>query len=352
MSGRVEIDVNAYSYIVIGSSIIIDFWRSRALYRVARKYNSQALEADALHFQTDIYSSIVVIVGLASVQLGFLPGDAISASCVAIIVIWISIRLGKRTIDVLLDRMPEGMDSRISRIVAKVAGVEQIRSLRIRESGSKTFIEIVIGIHRLSIFDQVHRIMDSVEGEVTRAIPRSEIIVHAEPVIGPAERLTDSVSWLVQQSGLAAHNVVILNTGGRYHVQLDIEYPPGTSFEQAHAKASEVEQRIRDELQGIDRVHVHLEEQASDAIETLRVTDAEDQLVSQIRETVASAARVKGCGPIECYKSIRGLKVSVQCSLDKELSLKETHSVVSKIELSISRLDQRIVKVFIHAEPA
>ena len=60
---NVEIEVNIWAYVVIISSIIVDFSRSRVLNRVAKKYNSQALEADALHFSTDIWSSCVVLLG-------------------------------------------------------------------------------------------------------------------------------------------------------------------------------------------------------------------------------------------------------------------------------------------------
>jgi cation diffusion facilitator family transporter len=352
MTGRQDIDVNVYSFAVIGTSIVIDFWRSRALSKVARKYHSQALEADALHFQTDIYSSAVVIVGLICVTFGFPAGDAIAAILVACIVIWISIQLGRRTINVLLDRAPHGLDEQVTALIAGVDGVEKIHSLRVRESGAHVFIDVVVAIHRLATFDQAHRIMDAVEQTVLNAMPRTDIFVHAEPVIGPDERVSDSINWLVQQSGLTPHNIIILETDDSYHIQLDIEYPQGTTFEQAHAQASVVEKNILRELPGVSEVHVHLEEESAEAINAQRITDEESRLVEDIRSSVTGQDHVQECRTIQCYQSKRGLKISVQCGIDSRLTLKDAHTVVSKIETSISRLDGRIIKVFVHAEPS
>jgi cation diffusion facilitator family transporter len=66
----VEIEPSIAAFIVMFFSIAVDYWRSRALKRIADKYDSQALQADALHFSTDIWSSSVVILGLALVELG------------------------------------------------------------------------------------------------------------------------------------------------------------------------------------------------------------------------------------------------------------------------------------------
>src|ERR1035437_8546574 len=96
-SGKVHIEVTYWSYIVVISSIIIDFTRSRALSRVAKKHNSQALEADALHFSTDIWSSTVVLFGLIAFQfLHWKNADSIAALLVAIIVLYVSYQLGRK----------------------------------------------------------------------------------------------------------------------------------------------------------------------------------------------------------------------------------------------------------------
>jgi cation diffusion facilitator family transporter len=346
-----HIEVNIWSFAVIGVSIVIDIGRSRALYRVARKYDSQALEADALHFSTDIYSSLVVLFGLLSVKIGIPEADALAAILVACIVIWISVRLGKSTIDMLLDRVPEGQLQRVRDIVEKVDGVHSIRSLRIRQAGAKTFIDVRIRILRKASFDEVHHIMETVEKNVGTHIPRSDIIIHSEPVIGDDEHLAESIHWLVREEGLTPHNVTILASDAVNHVDLDIEFPPGTSFEEAHRLAEQVESRVRDALPHVASVCVHLEEQSTDPIAIDDVTTREAELIERITELVRGEPQILACTELRIFASHSGLKISMACSLPRALTLRETHVVVNNLESAITRMDGRIIKVFIHAEP-
>ncbi len=351
VSGYTEVDVNTLSFAVIGLSIIIDIGRSRALMRVAKKYKSQALEADALHFSTDIYSSAVVIVGLVCVHFGFPAGDAIAAAMVALIVIWISIQLGKRTIDVLLDTTPAGLHEKIAGQINGIEGVEDIRSLRIREAGSKIFVDLVIGIARTRTFDEAHATMDSVEKAITEVEKDADVMVHSEPVIGKDERLIDSLSWIIQQESLFPHNIVILRENGIVNVHLDIEFPPGTGFESAHNTASTLEDRIRGYLPHIGEVIIHLEEARPEVQESTEVTQREEALMNQVCSIIYGDEGVLKCSGIRCYETARGLKIAIECSLAKSLSLRAAHSIVDRLEKTVSVLDPRILKVFIHAEP-
>lgn len=180
-SGRTHIEVNIWSYIVVIASIIIDAGRSRALYRVARKYNSQALEADALHFSTDIWSSSVVLFGLICANFGFFFADSVAALVVALIVLSVSYRLGKKAVDVLLDKAPSGTISKVQEILAAYPEVRHFHSLKIRTAGADTFIKFNIHVDPDLSLRQVHELCDNIEKEMINTIPRSEIYIHAEP---------------------------------------------------------------------------------------------------------------------------------------------------------------------------
>jgi cation diffusion facilitator family transporter len=176
------IEVNIFSFIVIISSIIIDFSRSRALYRVARKYNSQALEADALHFATDIWSSVVVLLGLIAYSLfNFVYADSIAALMVALIVLSVSYRLGRRAFDVLLDRAPTKIVDQINQVIKKIPGVKKYHDLRVREGGSYKFVELNIHVNKGLSIEEAHSISENVEDEITRKIPHCKVTVHIEP---------------------------------------------------------------------------------------------------------------------------------------------------------------------------
>jgi len=186
---QVEIDVTFWSFAVMATSIVVDISRSRVLARTAKKYNSQALEADALHFETDVWSSSVVILGLVCVKLGdripsltwLRQADAVAALCVSALVIWVSWQLGRRTIDALLDSAPAGMEERILAAVSGVPGVQDCHNIRLRYSGSVLFIDLHVLVDgRQSLFE-AHALTETIENVIQEIVPQADITVHPEP---------------------------------------------------------------------------------------------------------------------------------------------------------------------------
>jgi len=181
ITGNTEIEVSIWSYIVVVLSIVIDITRSRALNRVAKKYNSQALEADALHFSTDIWSSAVVLLGLICANFGFFFADSVAALFVAIIVIVISYRLGKRSIAVLLDYAPGEKVSKVEDILKSLDQIETYHSLKVRIAGADTFVSVTVTLDKQINLGHAHEICDLVESEISKTIERCNVIVHVEP---------------------------------------------------------------------------------------------------------------------------------------------------------------------------
>lgn len=178
---RQEIKVTFWSFAVVIISIAIDFTRSRALSRVAIKHNSQALEADALHFSTDIWSSAVVLLGLICAGFGFLSADAIAALFVALIVIYVSYKLGKKAIDALLDRTPEDSVTKIETVLNGSKGITRYHDLRVRTMGAETLVEINIHVTPGITIEKAHQISHEVEHEIMNVVERCEVHIHIEP---------------------------------------------------------------------------------------------------------------------------------------------------------------------------
>jgi len=188
---HVDISVTFWSFLVMGLSILVDASRSRMLSRAAKKHNSQALEADALHFSTDIWSSAVVILGLVCVivarhapQISFLrEADSIAAICVVLIVIYVSVRLGIKTIQAMLDTAPKGMEDRIRNIVESLPGVIDCHKIRMRYSGAKLFIDIHVIVNGEQSLKSAHDLTDEIEKKIESIVPDVDITVHPEPSI-------------------------------------------------------------------------------------------------------------------------------------------------------------------------
>jgi cation diffusion facilitator family transporter len=178
-SGNVE--VTFWSFAVMATSIAVDLSRSRVLSRVARKFQSQALEADALHFQTDVWSSAVVIVGLILARFGMRSADAVAALGVSAVVVWVSVQLGRRTVDALLDSAPAGMERQILAVVESVPGVRNCHNIRLRYSGPILFIDLHVLVDGKQTLEQAHDLTETIEAAIQELAPRADVTVHPEP---------------------------------------------------------------------------------------------------------------------------------------------------------------------------
>ena len=187
---RVEVEVTVWSFAVMLASIAIDVSRSRVLSRTAKKYNSQALEADALHFRTDIWSSSVVVLGLIGVKMGeWFPAlavlrqaDAVAALGVSAVVVWTSVQLGRRTIDALVDKAPAGLEQRIATRVEAVPGVRDCHQVRLRYSGAMLFVDLHVLVDGRQTLTEAHDLTEYIEEAIHEIAPGADITVHPEPV--------------------------------------------------------------------------------------------------------------------------------------------------------------------------
>lgn len=353
MAGGVHVDANIWSFVVIIVSIGIDYSRSKALYRVARKHRSQALEADALHFSTDIWSSLTVLIGLVLVSFGYPAFDALAALVVAILVLFVSYRLARRTIDALMDRVSPEVTRDIDRLVRSVEGVEVIRSLRVRNSGARMFVDTTVGIRRTLPFERAHNIMDEIESTVVAAYAGADVTVHAEPMRRQDETVMDSIRMIVVNRGLRPpHNLEVHQSAGKYFIDFDLEYVKGNSFVEAHAIATEIEEEIRAEIPAVGSITIHLEEYLANHEELAHATEEEPELCREIENLVCTDSRILGCKNITVLRHEVHHHVSLTCLLRSSMPLAEVHQIISQVETQLYQKFPQVERFMIHAEPA
>ena len=259
-----HVEVNIYSFGVMAISIIVDISRSTALYRVARKYRSQALEADALHFSSDIWSSAVVIVGLVAYKFfGFSLADSIAALMVAILVVIVSMRLGVRTINVLLDQAPPGVQQKVEKALSQVQGIERLDTLRVRSAGARTFVDMRLTLDSRLSFTEAHRIASSIEQKVSDIIPGADALVHVNPSKKrPSKALSrEDISGILtehQDLFVAYHDLNIVHHQDQYLVTMHLLMGADSRLEEAHQVCDHLEHDIK-QLIPKATVNIHLE---------------------------------------------------------------------------------------------
>ncbi len=347
-----HVEANIWSFVVMGTSIVIDLSRSRALYRIAKKHHSQALEADALHFSSDVWSSVTVICGLFFVWIGYPEFDAAAAIGVALLVLFVSYRLGRRTIDALMDRVPKAMVKEIEEAITSVEGVEELRSLRIRPSGAHIFIDTVVGIRRTIPFQNAHSIMDNIERSVHSIRPNADVVVHAEPIEAKDETIIDKIRMIVMDRGLRPpHNIEVHLTGGKYFIDFDVEYAEGKTFTEAHDTTSDLEQQILHELPSVGHITIHMEEYHPSERTLENVTDAEQRLSEEIRTVTENHKDVFACKELTLLREGSQYNVMLTCQIDKTKTLDEVHQIISDIETALFQRFKQLRRIVIHAEP-
>ncbi len=363
----VHVDPSLWAFLIMGISIVIDFSRSRALSRVARKYKSQALEADALHFSTDIWSSAVVIVGLALVRFGesrggdvalFSRADAIAALIVAGIVIYVSLRLGKRAIDALLDRAPQGLAAKIAQAVGDIGGIQHVSQARVRDVGNHMFVDLTVDVPRYLSFEESHRLAEQAQEAVRRISPNADVVVHAEP-IAETEGILETIRAVAAREHLSIHNLSTHWTDRGVWIDLDLEVDPNLSFERAHEMATGLEARLRSELidgeasAAVADINVHIEPRSEESTDGIPLSSPDaDRYLERI---TAIGRELKGCGgahQIELHEIGGHVYLSLHLLINAGLPIASVHSLAEEMENRLRREFPELGRVVIHTEPS
>jgi cation diffusion facilitator family transporter len=357
----IEIDPSLWAFLVMAVSIGVDVSRSRMLYSVARKHHSQALEADALHFSTDIWSSSVVILGLALVWLGknVVPryagplgkADAVAAVGVAFIVFFVSFRLGRRTIDVLLDRAPEGLPQQLRAAAAEVEGILKVGQVRVRRSGPILFVDMTVDVDRNLSFEQTHAIAESVEARIQQIAPGADVVIHTDPREVERETMAKRIRAVAYRDQMYVHNIALHEDKGQVFVDLHLEVDDHLSLQQAHEMANQIEKDLRQDMPEINQIYVHMESRGSGLGSGRDVTVQEKDLVEKVKRITNDIAGSERCHNVRVRRQGDKRSVSLHCHFEEQLSIIQIHDLTTRIEDQLRERIPGLERVLVHAEP-
>ena len=346
-----EIKATFWAIGVIGASIVVDFFRARALTRVAEKTNSQALAADALHFSSDMLSSSVVLLGLGAVALGYPLADPVAAVGVALFVMLAGYRLGKRTIDTLIDAAPQGAVERISRILRDIPGIVAIERLRVRPAGHMLFIDLEIGVSRSRPLDRVGELTATIRHAILSEMPEAEPTIVAHPRVLDDETVQEKIMVIAANRGLAVHHVTVQTVGETLSVSLDLEVDGSLPLGKAHAIASALESAIIAEFGPCIEVETHIDPLQTDH---LAGTDLGAEEVAEMGAELSAHAAEYGIHDVHHLRirhTPEGLIVNFHCRLAPDRTVRQVHDAVTCLEQWAHARWPRIHRIVSHAEP-
>jgi len=355
----VEVEPTVWAFVVMGTSILVDLWRSRMLSRTAQRYDSRALEADALNFRADMISSAVVILGLALVVLGERLGnapflaraDAAAALLVGVFIFVKSGALAARSINVLLDRAPVGLQERISRRAESVPGVVETRQVRLRESGNRKFADIVISVPRTASAAEGHEVSVRVERAVREVDASIESVVHVEPVPTETETMAEAIRAAALGMGFRTHHERVRRFGESFEASLHVEVDAGLTLGEAHNRARELGEALRTQETRLSRVSTHIEVAEPDEGEWREPDPGHGELEEEIKRAVTEADAGARCHEARLYRSEHGLDAILHCDFPGSASIGEVHARTERIERGLHARFLGLGQIVIHAEP-
>jgi cation diffusion facilitator family transporter len=363
----IPVNPSLWAFLVMGISIVIDLSRSRALSRVAKKYQSQALEADALHFSTDIWSSTVVIIGLGLVRIGdyrggdktaFERADAIAALVVSFIVMYVSFRLGYRAINALLDRAPQGLAERLSKSVQDVSGILRVTRTRVRNVGNRIFVDMNVDVPRHLSLEESHELTQKAQQAVHRIAPEADVVVHIDP-IAEGEGLLEKIQAVASRGHVSIHNVTTHWTDRGVWIDLDLEVDPKFSFERAHEMATELESKLRTELArteastAIAEINAHIEPHTDESAVGTQLEPEEARSYAERVQAIARELQRNGeCHDIELHRVDGKVYLSFHMLVNVMAPIAEVHGLAEEMEGRLRHEFPELGRVVIHTEPA
>jgi cation diffusion facilitator family transporter len=355
---RIDIEPSPAAFAVMIFSMGVDWWRSRALGRIATKYDSQALEADALHFSTDIWSAGVVVIGLALVMAGrayhiewLRDSDPIAALFVAGVVVTVSWRLARRTIDALLDAAPKGVRSQIYEAVSHLDGVLEVDRVRIRRAGNRYFADLAVGMNRTVTFQRSGQLVAAVTDSVRHILPGADVTVQPLPRAQGSENIFDRVRAAATDKNLNVHDISVQDLDGQLHVEQHIELDERMTLKDAHDRVTELEADMRREVPEISEILTHIESEPA-TIERPEEVISDAQLEHRLRAVASEFPEVLDVHDF-VIKRVRGrLYVSCHCTMSDDLSLARVHDIQTELEIRFKQDAPELFRVLIHPEPS
>jgi cation diffusion facilitator family transporter len=346
-----SVEARWYAFVVIGLVIAIDLGRALVSWRGSRRYGSAALQANALHFGSDLLGSAAVLVGLLGARAGYPNADSAAGLFVAALVLAAAGRLMRRNVDVLMDRAPADAQDAVRRAIALLEPTVTLRRLRMRSAAGRHFADVVIGVSPGAAVGQGHAAADAVEAAVEQALPATDVIVHVEPVEEDAvtRELAHAAAMRVSRVR-EIHNINVVHVDGRTEVSLHLKLPGNLSLDEAHAVASQVEEAIAQALPGVDSVSTHLEPLTEEAEgQSLPRPEVASDAEAVTRVVVAET----GSAPrqLRFLRTEDGLVVFLTLGLDPAAPLADAHARASAIEERVRRELGGIADVIVHTEP-
>ncbi len=350
-----------WALLAVGLSMGINVFRQWWFMRAARLHRSQALAAEALNFRMDLVSSGVTLVALllASLQNGAWANvnpaiaDPLGAILVSLVALTFAAHLGKRAVDVLLDRAPLELTQQIGQMAARTPNVLSVGNVRVREVGNRAFVDLTVAVPRTLSLEASHDVATLIEEGTHDLVSEADVVVHIEPVAALDETLVDRIRTASLRTGRIVHNVNVYTIGEVAFAQLDLELSPDLNLHTAHRLAHELELILRREF-ALAHVSIHIEpiEPVGKAATTASLHNKEKgHLMHTLNQLSRMHPEVRRIHNLVLDQVGQRLNLAFDCELSPDMPLAMAHTIAERFEHDLRAKVPKLGRVSIHTEP-
>ena len=348
-------EVTVWSFAALFLSIATQLYTSSYEKRRGKELKSEFLIADASHTRADIFITLGVVGGLVVVKMGYPFIDTILAVIIAAVIAKIGVDIIRNSTRILTDAAVLDID-RVAAIVRSVPGIESCHHIRSRGQAGDIHLDLHIRVAPEMPIAQAHLVAHRVQSKLQQAIEGvRDVIVHIEPQPGmphAANRdLLTNLRRVAHNMGMTIHHLSAHEVSGQYFVDLHFGVPETMTLEEAHAQASQLEDRIRAGMPQVAEINTHIEPVTPDVLARCDELPEESQIVRRVRELARAMPEVRGCHQIKVYQMADGIFVTMHCTLGEHLPIVRAHDIATLIEERLRRECSGITRVSVHMEP-
>lgn len=354
----VELHHSIWPVLVLLTSIGVDFWRSRELGEVARRTGSPALQTDAFHFASDIWSTVAVLLGLGASwagstwHVGWLRfADPVAAIVVSIMILRITAHLTGDTIGVLMDQIPAETTRRVVREVEQVPDVLSVEQARVRRSGPAHFVDLTLALPSRHTFEHTGELVRAATAAVHRALPRADVVIHTIPRQTRTESIFDRVRAVAARNNVSVHELSVQSLHGKLRVEQHVELDETMSLLEAHSFVSALEQEILRETPEIDSVLTHIESEPATIEQPVDMVEEDRRIEAVLRKTASHFPEITDVHEITVGRSGEHVFLSCHCTLPDDLPMHRVHEIITELEDRFKLEYPDMYRVTIHPEP-
>jgi cation diffusion facilitator family transporter len=353
----VAVRPSVWPFAVLALSITVDLSRSRALKHVATVSGSQALEADALHFASDIWSSVAVAVGLAASYAGVRFGigwlrfaDPVAALAVSAVILRFAWGLARRTTFELLDTAPAGARQRIVRAVERIEGVVDVEQVRVRRSGNRVFADLRVAVPRFDTAEHIEALVQRITAAVKTVAPGADVTIRTVPRQVLGESIFDRIRGVAALNNVTLHDLSVQQEEGGLRVEQHIEVAESLPLVEAHRFICELEEQMYRAAPEVSNVLTHIESEPA-TIEAAATIEHDRRLQEELRNVARTLPEIIDIHEVAVSRMGDHLHLSCHCTLPDTLPMHRVHAVITALEDRFKLERPEVDSMLIHPEP-